>query len=40
MYGPSQESSTLPWAKFQIFLERFLYLINDIDENLNKNFNL
>ena len=37
MYGPRQEPRTLPWAKYQIFLET-LFIGNDIDKNLNKKF--
>ena len=37
MYGPRQGSKTLPWAKCQTFLEA-LFICNNIDTNLNKNF--
>ena len=37
MYGPRQESRTLPWAKRQIFLE-VLFISNNINTNLNKNY--
>ena len=37
MYGPRHESRTLPWAKCQIFLET-LFICNDIDKSLNRNF--
>ena len=36
MYGPRQESRTLPWARCQIFLEA-LFICNNINTNLNKN---
>ena len=37
MYGPRQGSTTLPWAKCQIFLES-LFICNNINTNLNKIF--
>ena len=37
MYGPRHESRILPWAQCHIFLET-LFICNDIDKNLNKNF--
>ena len=37
MYGPRHGSRTLPWTKFQIFLET-LFVCNNINTNLNKNF--
>ena len=37
MYGPRDESRTVPWAKCQIFFETF-FICNVIDKNLNKNF--
>ena len=36
MYG-MQGSTTLPWAKCQIFLVA-LFIFNNINTNLNKNF--
>ena len=35
MYGPRQESRTLPWAKCQIFLQ-VLFICNNINTNLIK----
>ena len=37
MYGSRQESRTLPWVKYQIFLET-IFTYNNIDNNLNENF--
>ena len=37
MYGPRQGSRTLPCTKFQIFSEA-LFICNNINKNLNKNF--
>ena len=37
MYGPRQESRTLPWGKYQVFLQA-LFIFNNINTNLNKNF--
>ena len=37
MCGPRQGSRTLPWAKFQIFLEA-LFICNNFITNLNENF--
>ena len=35
MYGPTQGSRTLPWAKCQIFLDA-LFICNNINTNLNE----
>ena len=37
MYGPRQESRTLPWTKCQIFLETLL-ICNDIDKKSKQKF--
>ena len=37
MDGPRQKPWTLSWAKCQILLDT-LFICNDIDKNLNKNF--
>ena len=37
MYSPRQRSRTLPWAKYQIFLEA-LFICSNINTNLNENF--